>query len=92
LPILAFSDNLRTVRELTLVWGVRSHYLPEILELPLEDRATKAITVALEAKYLGRSDTKVCVLTPSANSPDAAYMVGVFDIQKLRDQGLITAM
>ena len=42
LPILAFSESLRTVRELTLVWGVRSHFIPEILGLTLEDQVIKA--------------------------------------------------
>jgi len=90
LPILAFSESLRAVRELTLVWGVRSHYVPQILGLSLEDRVIKAIDEALKTNYLSPSDKKVCVLTASALYADGGYLVGTYDISQLMEKGLIT--
>jgi pyruvate kinase len=82
LPILAFSCNLRAVRELALVWGVRAHHMPEMHDLHLEDRAIMAIDVACRIGYVDASDTKVCVLSCSKYQ-GAGYFTGVYDISKL---------
>lgn len=82
LPILAFSDSVRVVRELCLVWGVRSHFYPEIEDLSVEDRVIKSIEVALEIGYLSPEDKKVCVLTPSVFA-GTGYLTGVYDVESL---------
>jgi len=89
LPILAFSENIRTVRELNLVWGVLSHFVPEIAGLDLQDRATRAISVALEAGYIGKEVGHVCVLAPSGVASGAGYLAAVYDIKKLQESGAI---
>mmetsp|Transcript_11474 Transcript_11474/g.15923 ORF Transcript_11474/g.15923 Transcript_11474/m.15923 type:complete len:530 (-) Transcript_11474:230-1819(-) len=88
LPILAFSESMRAVRELALVWGVRAHHLPEIHDFPLEERAIKAIDTAVNIGYLNQYDTKVCVLTGSAHSGTGFY-TGVYDVSALAKQHLI---
>eukprot|EP00545_Synedropsis_sp_CCMP1620_P002626 CAMPEP_0119011060 /NCGR_PEP_ID=MMETSP1176-20130426/5424_1 /TAXON_ID=265551 /ORGANISM="Synedropsis recta cf, Strain CCMP1620" /LENGTH=509 /DNA_ID=CAMNT_0006963823 /DNA_START=25 /DNA_END=1554 /DNA_ORIENTATION=+ len=82
LPILAFSESVRVVRELALVWGVRAHHTPQIHSLPLEERAMKALQVAQEIGYLGPEDTKVCVIS-SSQYQGAGYMTGVYDVRAL---------
>lgn len=89
LPILAFSESLRTVRELALVWGIRSHHLPELHGLPLEERIIRAIDVACEVGYLSRQVTHVCVLAPSGVEAGMGYLTGVYDIKHLHDTGRI---
>ena len=89
LPILAFSASLRTVRELALVWGVRAHHLPEIYNLPLEERAIKAIDCGLKIGYLSFSDNKVCVLS-SSQFEASGYFTGVYDLSRLIEAGMIT--
>jgi pyruvate kinase len=89
LPILAFSESLRTVRELVLVWGVRSHHVPELRDLPLEERIIHAIDVACEIGYLTRQVTHVCVLAPSGVESGTGYLTGVYDIKHLHDTGRI---
>ena len=82
LPILAFSESIRVVRELALVWGVRAYHVPEIHNLALEDRAIKAIEVANEIGYIDNDDTKVCVIS-SSKYAGAGFFTGVYDVSKL---------
>mmetsp|Transcript_28187 Transcript_28187/g.37504 ORF Transcript_28187/g.37504 Transcript_28187/m.37504 type:complete len:527 (+) Transcript_28187:138-1718(+) len=88
LPILAFSESIRVVRELALVWGVRAHHLPEIHDLPLEQKAIKAIDTAVNIGYLHQYETKVCVLTGSAYS-GTGFFTGVYDVSALSRNHLI---
>jgi pyruvate kinase len=83
LPILAFSDEERVVRELALVWGVRAHHLPDITELPLENRAITAIEVAQTIGYLEPTDEKVCVISASRYA-GAGYFTGIYDLKALQ--------
>lgn len=44
IPILAFTSNLRTARELNVVWGVQSIYSPNIDEgRTIEEKARNAV-------------------------------------------------
>ena len=83
LPILAFSDAERVVRELALVWGVRAHHLPKISNLPLENRALAAIQEAQTIGYLEPSDEKVCVISASRFA-GAGYFTGIYDVKALQ--------
>ena len=85
LPILVFSELERTVRELALVWGVRAHCLPMIHNLPLEDRIIMAVRAAKKIGYLGPSDEKVCVLSPSKFA-GAGYFTGVYELEALLEE------
>ena len=89
LPILAFSENIRTVRELNLVWGVLSHFLPEIAGMNVQERAVRAINVALQAGYIGEEVTHVCVMTSSGLGTSAGYLTAVYDIKKLQEYGAV---
>lgn len=89
LPILAFSENIRTVRELNLVWGVLSHFVPDIAGLDVQDRAVRAINIALESGYIGGDVSHVCVLAPSGLGTKAGYLAGVYDIKQLQESGAI---
>jgi pyruvate kinase len=83
LPILAFSESVRTVRELALVYGVRAHYLPEIHDLPLEQRAIKAIWAAKTVGYLDENDKQVCVVAAYKNGATGdvhGFFTGVYDV------------
>lgn len=79
LPILAFSESVRVVRELALVWGVRAYHAPMIINLPLEERAVRAIGLALEIGYLGPDDKQVCILS-SSHLAGAGFFTGVYDV------------
>jgi pyruvate kinase len=84
LPILAFSESERTVRELALLWGVRAHHMPQIHDLPLEERALQAIDVAKTIGYLEPQDTHVCVIS-SSKFMGAGYFTGVYDLAALQN-------
>jgi pyruvate kinase len=82
MPILAFSESIRVVRELAMVWGVRAHHVKELAELPLEERAMKAIEIARAIGYLDTEDKKVCVVTPS-QFKGTGFFTGVYDVDAL---------
>jgi len=88
LPILALSDSVRTVREMALVWGVRSYHVPQIHDLQLEDRAMKAVEVARKIGYLDDDDRHVCVLSAS-NYRGVGLFTGAYDVSKLVELNLI---
>jgi pyruvate kinase len=84
LPILAFSESERTVRELAMVWGVRAHHSADILQdLPLEERAMVAIQTAKDIGYLEPSDDKVCIISASMYT-GAGYFTGIYDLNALK--------
>jgi len=80
--ILAFSESLRTVRELALVWGIRAHHVQEMADLGLEERAMKAIETARAIGYLSSEDKKVCVVT-SSQFTGTGFFTGVYDVDSL---------
>jgi pyruvate kinase len=82
LPVLAFSESIRTVRELALVWGVRAHHMPDILNLPLEERALRAIEEAQKIGYLDPEDKIVCVVSTSQFT-GSGFFTGVYDVDAL---------
>jgi len=88
LSMIVFSESLRAVRELALVWGVRAHHLPEILDLPLEQRAIKAIDVAIQIGYLSSKDSKVCVLS-SSRCKDMGFFTGIYHVDKLIEHNIV---
>lgn len=83
LPILAFSSNIRTVRELALNWGVKAQYLPSENheEHNFETRSLNVLKSAHSLGYLDPEDERICVLAPTAG--DMGYMCGVFDVKEL---------
>lgn len=55
--IIAISDDLRTARELNLVWGVRSVFDSKLLSTPnMEERNAEAVRKALELKLIDKED------------------------------------
>jgi pyruvate kinase len=56
-PIVALSPKLRTVRELNLVWGVRSMHVPQNLGNDLEERSINALK---QVRSLRRSLPPTC--------------------------------
>jgi pyruvate kinase len=86
LPILAFSESLRTVRELALCWGVRAQYLPKLAGNDVETEALCAVEHAMATGYLTSKDKHVCVLIPSAD-PSAGFFSGIYDVSRLASKG-----
>jgi pyruvate kinase len=86
LPILAFSESLRTVRELALCWGVRAQYLPKLAGNDVETEALCAIEHAMATGYLTCKDKNVCVLIPSSD-PSAGFLSGIYDVSRLASKG-----
>lgn len=86
LPILAFSESLRTVRELALCWGVRAQYLPKLAGTDVETEALCAIEHAVATGYLTSKDKRVCVLIPSSD-PRAGFFSGIYDVPTLAAKG-----
>jgi pyruvate kinase len=86
LSILAFSESLRTVRELALCWGVRAQYLPKLAGNDVETEALCAIEHAMTTGYLTYKDKHVCVLIPSAD-PSAGFFSGIYDVSRLASKG-----
>lgn len=89
LPILAFSENIRTVRELNLVWGVLSHFLPEIAGMDLQEQAARAVNVSLECGYLEKDTSHVCIMAPSGIGSGTGYLTAVYDIGSLQESGAV---
>ncbi len=89
LPILAFSENIRTVRELNLVWGVLPHYLPEVAGLDLQEKAARAINVALDCGYLAKETSHVCIMASSGIAHGSGYLTAVYDIASLHESGAV---
>jgi pyruvate kinase len=83
LPILAFSDSERAVRELALVWGVRAHYSLDLQDLAMEEKALTAIQIAKDIGYLEPTDEKVCLIS-SSKYAGAGYFTGIYDINALK--------
>ena len=59
IPILAFSQNLKTIRSLNIVWGVQGELIDEVSDTDSTLRATKERAVALG--YLSPGDKVVYV-------------------------------
>lgn len=81
-PILAFSENLRTVRELALCWRVKARHLPlDAAHANVEERAMDAIAAAKVEGLIEASDERVVVLCPGSQGP-ASYYCGIFSLDK----------
>ena len=84
LPMIAFSEEERTVRELALCWGIKAHLLPiDIQHNNVEARAISAIKEACKLGHVNvAEDERVAVLMP-ATKGGAAYWTSVFNIKDL---------
>ena len=85
LPILAFSNNIRTVRELALCWGVEARLMDIEMGINPEAAGIEAVKTALDMGFLRKEDQKVVVLMPASNAL-AGYMCAVFNIDELKSQ------
>ena len=85
LPMLAFSEEIRTVRELALCWGIKAHHLPiDDDSNNVEDRAISAIREACRLEFMNPDDDeRVAVLMPATHGA-AAYWCSVFNLNELR--------
>lgn len=85
LPMIAFSEELRTVRELALCWGIKAHHLPIDEENNnVEDRAISAIREACEMGFIDADggDERVALLMPATHG-SAAYWCSVVNVKEL---------
>ena len=93
LPILAFSEEVRTTRELALCWGVKAHHLPisEGDDNNVEMRALHAIKKACDLGFMSRDDERVAVLMPASHceAQGAGYFCAVFNVQELCKNGVL---
>ncbi len=82
LPIIALTPNLRTARELNLVWGVKSVYSKSIVGKDLEERAVNATVRAFSLNLIGPED-HVVVISSSMINKDWGIFSGVYDVKKV---------
>jgi pyruvate kinase len=82
LPILAFTSNLRTARELNLVWGVKSLYSSQITGNSIEERALKAVKVALEHNLISAKD-HVIIVSSSLLVRKSGIFTGIYNVREL---------
>ena len=82
--MLAFSEELRTVRELALCWGIKAHHLPiDERSNNVEDRAIIAIKEACKLGFMSAdTDERAAVLMPATHG-SAAYYCVVFNLEEL---------
>ncbi|GAB4316822.1 MAG: pyruvate kinase [Promethearchaeota archaeon] len=82
LPIVALTANLRTARELNLVWGVRAVYSEDVVGANLEERAINAIVRAFSMGLLATED-HVVVVSSSMIDRSWGTFTGVYDVGKV---------
>ena len=84
LPMIAFSEEIRTVRELALCWGIKAHHLPiDATHNNVEERAISAIKEACNLGFMSvETDSRAAVLMPATHGA-AAYYCAVFDLEEL---------
>ena len=79
-----FGHNLRTCRELNLLWGVRSIYKkPEGSHF--EDRAVSTIKYAVKKGLLKPQD-HVIVISRSTLGKHLGSISSIFDVQRILDK------
>lgn len=84
LPMLAFSENIRTVRELSLCWGIKARYLPvDQQHNNVEDRAIAAIKEACDLGLMSATDVDRVAVLMSGTAGHSAYYCGIFDLKQL---------
>ncbi|KAL6050493.1 Pyruvate kinase [Balamuthia mandrillaris] len=83
LPMLTFTQDLRTARELNLAWGIRSFYCPELSVIPsFERRAMAAIKEAAGLGMLVPEDHTI-VVSQSTLIPGSGAFTGVYSVRKV---------
>jgi pyruvate kinase len=82
LDIIAISADLRTARELNLVWGIRTVFSKDCAGPNVEDRAVKAIKKALELHLITEED-HVVVVSRTQLGKHVGSFTGILDVKKV---------
>src|SRR3712207_4918645 len=82
LPIISFTPNLRTARELNLVWGVQSIHAPDLAGLTVEHLAAQAVSKAIEMDILEMTD-HVIFIASSALAHKSGHLMGLYKVDQL---------
>jgi len=88
LDIIGMTGDIRTARELNILWGVRSVYVPELDQASMEERNVAAIKKALELKLLTREDHVLCVAR-SVYGKHTGSASMIYNLKLLSEQKLI---
>jgi pyruvate kinase len=89
LDIIAITSDLRTARELNLVWGVRTLLVKELdNEQDFEKRAAKAVRRAVETGLLTKND-HVAIITRSLLGKHIGSISALYSVEKIFDDSLL---
>jgi len=89
LDIIAITSDLRTARELNLVWGVRTLLATHLdKEKDFEKRSQIAIKAALDARLLSKND-HVAVITRSLLGKHIGSITALYSVAKVFDEALL---
>jgi pyruvate kinase len=87
--ILAVTPNVRTARELGMVWGVVPVYSEDVSTQDLEDRMTGAVKTAFDLGLLEIDDHAIVVSSSTIVGDDGIFS-GVYRVSSLIWQGCIS--
>jgi len=88
IDVIAITADLRTARELNIVWGVRTIIDPDLDAIPtFEERAVKAIQKAVQKELLTKDD-HVAVITRSLIGKHVGSVSAVYNVGKVLDPTL----
>jgi len=83
MDIIALTDDLRTVCELDIVWGVRSVHMPDIAHYNSnEERAVAAVHRLVDMKLLKEAD-HVIIVARAMVANHAGNFLGLYKVSKL---------
>jgi len=88
LDIIAITDDLRTARELNIVWGVRTVLDPALSKIPtFEEKCFEAIQKCVTLELLTKDD-HVTVLTRSLAGKHVGSISAIYNVGKVLDPTL----
>jgi len=82
IPIIAFTAQLRTARELNCVWGVQSIYSPLVTGSSIEEKARNAVLKGTELDLIGLDDHVIVVATSHLAAGSGLFM-GIYRVGEL---------
>lgn len=78
-PILAATANLKTARQLCIVWGVRPLFYETLAGKSEEEQVLLAVNKARDIGYMKETD-KVITVSPSTMVPTLGTIIGIYSV------------
>jgi len=89
IDIIAITEDIRTARELNLLWGVRSHFHEDLSTFDnIEDRNIAAIKRAMDLDLVG-DDDHIMVASRSLKGKHTGSGVSFYTVTDLKKQGIL---